>query len=57
MRAIQSFLGHADSKTTEIYAHYAPSEHELAMVNDAFAPKEPGAGEGADRPRLPGPEQ
>lgn len=52
MRAIQSFLGHADSKTTEIYAHYAPSEHELAMVNDAFAPKEPGAGE--ERPRLPG---
>ncbi|PTL55571.1 hypothetical protein C7Y72_18165 [Paraconexibacter algicola] len=52
MRAIQTFLGHADAKTTEIYAHYALSEHELAMVNDAFAPQEPGAGDG--RPRLPG---
>jgi hypothetical protein len=29
------FLGHADSKTTQIYAHYAPSEHEVQMVNEA----------------------
>lgn len=36
MRAIQEFLGHADSKTTQIYAHYAPSAHEVQMVNDAF---------------------
>jgi integrase len=41
MRTIQEFLGHADSKTTQIYSHYAPSEHEIQMVNDAFAP-EPG---------------
>jgi integrase len=34
----QEFLGHADSKTTQIYAHYAPSEHEVCMVNEAFAP-------------------
>ena len=37
MRTIQEFLGHADSKTTQIYAHYAPSEHEVQMVNEAFA--------------------
>jgi integrase len=36
MRTIQEFLGHADAKTTQIYAHYAPSEHEVAMVNKAF---------------------
>jgi integrase len=43
MRTIQEFLGHADSKTTQIYAHYAPSAHEVEMVNAAFAvaPAEP----------------
>jgi site-specific recombinase XerD len=34
---IQEFPGHADSKTTQIYAHYAPSEREVEMVNEAFA--------------------
>ena len=38
IRSIQEFLGHADVKTTQIYMYYAPSEREVAMVNEAFAP-------------------
>ena len=47
MRTIQEFLGHADSKTTQIYAHYAPSAHEVEMVNTAFAEEEPNFERGA----------
>ena len=38
-------MGHADSETTQIYSHYAPSEHEVQVVNDAFAPKPAGKAE------------
>jgi integrase len=53
MRMIQEFLGHADSKTTQIYAHYAPSEHEVQVVNEAFAPSDSPeqSGEAPDRTR------
>ena len=57
LRMIQEFLGHADSKTTQIYAHYAPSEHELQMVNEAFAPKAKAETEGSDEEQVPASEE
>jgi integrase len=37
MRTLQHWMGHADIKTTQIYAHYQPSEQEADAVDLAFA--------------------
>jgi integrase len=37
LRTIQEWMGHADFKTTQIYAEYAPSRDEAALVDRAFA--------------------
>lgn len=40
MRTLQEWMGHRDIKTTLIYADYAPSDREGAMVEAAFSQKE-----------------
>jgi integrase len=37
MRTLQHWMGHADFKTTQIYAHYQPTEEEAEAVDRAFA--------------------
>lgn len=42
MRTLQEWMGHADYKTTMIYAYYGPATTEVALVNAAFAGTKPG---------------
>ena len=37
MRTLQYWMGHIDSKTTQIYAHYQPSDQEADAVDRAFS--------------------
>ena len=37
LRTIQHWMGHADAKTTQVYAHYQPSDAEADTVDLAFA--------------------
>ena len=43
MRTLQEWMGHAQLSTTEIYADYAPSAQEKAMVERAFNPPDESA--------------
>ena len=36
LRTLQHWMGHADAKTTQVYAHYQPSDHEADTVDQAF---------------------
>jgi hypothetical protein len=40
LRTLQHWMGHSDSKTTPIYAHYQPSEWEADAVDRAFAERQ-----------------
>lgn len=46
LRALQEWMGHRDAKTTQVYADYAPSSEESALVERAF----PGVQANAESP-------
>jgi hypothetical protein len=46
MRTLQESMGHRNLRTTLIYADYAPSAHEVDLVNAAFA--RPGTNSGTN---------
>jgi integrase len=54
MRTLQEWMGHRDIKTTLIYADYAPSAQEKAMVEQAFKPTEPAEQRAAGSPSVSG---
>jgi integrase len=37
LRTLQHWMGYADAKTTQVYAHYQPSDHEADTVDRAFS--------------------
>jgi integrase len=37
LRTIQHWMGHADAKTTQVYAHYQPSDAEAETIDNAFS--------------------
>ena len=41
MRVLQEWMGHRDIATTQRYADYAPSQHESALMERAWAPSTP----------------
>jgi integrase len=41
IRTIMEWMGHQDIKTTQVYAHYSPSEMEGKWIEDAFTPRTP----------------
>jgi hypothetical protein len=42
MRTLQEWMGHRDFRTTQIYAGYAPGEHEAEQVERAFGGSQSG---------------
>jgi hypothetical protein len=40
LRTIQHWMGHADAKTTQVYAHYQPSDAEAETIDNAFPSSE-----------------
>lgn len=43
-------MGHRDAKATQVYADYAPSEHEARLVERAFRGVRAGNGLRSDTP-------